>query len=339
MSMLRSRRKSASLVVSIAAIAGLIITIMGSGSARAGTGAGQTAYVAYAGSLSLVNDRYLGPAFKKGTGFDYQSRAGGSFGVANLIKAGEIQPNVFESVGLAPIAKNLEPRFTTWSVGFASQPLVVAYSPQSPFASRLNAIAAGQKPLASLFTLMTRKDFHLGRTNPQTDPQGQAFIIMLKLAAKKYGLPPGTVEKIIGSINNPEQIFAETALVSRLEAGQLDASSAFLPQAIQRHLKYIKLPDGINMGSPAMARVYSAQSVTVAMKGGGSKTFKGTPLVLYVTTITGTPDQKAGVSFVRYLLSPAGKKIYKQHGYYLLSKPVVAGDSNAVPQEIKAELR
>lgn len=325
-------------MVAIVVIAGLMDSVLDIGSAMAGTGAGQIAYVAYAGSLTLVNDRYLAPAFKRDTGFNYQSHAGGAFGVANLIKAGEIQPNVFISVGLAPIA-TLEPKFTSWSAGFASQPLVVAYSPRSPFASQLNAIAAGQKPLAALFTLMARKGFHLGRTNPQTDPQGQAFIIMLKLAAKKYGLPHGTVEKIIGQINNPAQIFAETALVSRLEAGQLDACSAFLPQAIQRNLKYIKLPDAINLGNPAMAHAYDTQSVTVAMKNGGSKTFKGTALVLYMTTISGTPHQKAGVSFVKYLLSPAGKKIYQQHGYQLLSKPVVAGDSNAVPQEIKAELR
>ncbi len=335
MSTLRSRRNSLPLVVAIAAIVGLIVGVSGSGRALAGSE--QIANVAYAGALTIVNDRYLGPAFQKATGFGYQSHAGGAFGVANLIKAGEIQPNVFESVGQAPIA-GLEPKFTTWSVGFATNPLVVAYSPQSPFAPQLEAIAAGHRPLSDLFFLMTRKGFHLGRTDPRTDPQGQAFIIMLKLAAKKYNLPAGTVDKIIGSVNNPKQIFAETALDSRLEAGQLDACSAFLPQAVQRHLKYIKLPDEINLGNPAMTSSYAAQSVTIPMKNGETTTIKGANLVLYVTTIGDAPNQKAGVAFVKYLLSPAGKAIYLQNGYEWLGKPVVAGDRNAIPKEIKAEL-
>ena len=220
-------------------------------------------------------------------------------------------------------------------MGFAATPLVLAYSPQSPFASRLKAVADGQKPLKDLFTLMAQPGFHLGRTNPETDPQGQAFIIMLKLAARKYNLPAGTVDKIIGADDNPRQIFAETALVSRLEAGQLDASSAFLPQAVQRKLAYITLPDDINQGNPDLAAEYATQSVTLQ----DGKTVKGTPLVLYITTIGNTPDPQAGVSFVKYLLSPAGLKIYHDMGYVLLPKAVITGDSNAIPQEIKSELQ
>ena len=38
------------------------------------------------------------------------------------------------------------------------------------------------------------------------------------------------------------QIFEEAALDSRLQAGQLDAASAYLSQAKQLHLHYIMLP-------------------------------------------------------------------------------------------------
>ncbi|HUW64739.1 MAG TPA: extracellular solute-binding protein [Spirochaetia bacterium] len=325
-------RSKLSSVLIAAVVLGLLVT--GCGPAAQQSSTKQTANVAYAGSLQLVNDNYVSPAFTKVTGLAYTGRGGGSFGVANLISSGEIQPNVFESVGNAPIA-GLEPKFTSWSVGFAATPLVLAYSPQSPFASRLKAIADGQKPMTDLFSLMAQPGFHLGRTNPETDPQGQAFIIMLKLAAQKYNLPAGTVDKIIGSVDNPNQIFAETALISRLEAGQLDASSAFLPQAVQRKLAYITLPDEINQGNPALAASYATQSVT--LKNG--KSVKGTPLVLYITTLGGTPDPQAGVSFVKYLLSPAGLKLYHDQGYVLLPKAVINGDNNAIPPDIKSELQ
>lgn len=294
----------------------------------------ETANVAYAGSLQLVNDSYIGPAFTQATDIQYIGRGGGSFGIANLISSGEIQPNVFESVGNAPIS-GLEPEFTDWSVGFAATPLVLAYFPQSPFASQLQAVADGQKPLQDLFTIMSEPGFHLGRTNPETDPQGQAFIIMLELAARKYNLPPDTVDKIIGSEDNPQQIYAETALISRLEAGQLDASSAYLPEAVQRKLHYITLPDEINQGNPGLGSTYAAESIT--LKNG--KTIKGTPMVVYITTISDTSDIQAGISFVKYLLSPAGLNIYKKEGYLVLPEPVIESENNAIPPDIKSELR
>lgn len=290
-----------------------------------------TAYVAFAGSLAVVNDQEVGPAFSHATGYGYQSHAGGSFGVANLILSQEISPNVFESVGLAPIAK-LDPRFTTWAIGFATQPLVVAYSPQGPFSAKLKAIADGKLPFSTLFTIMAQPGFHLGRTNPETDPQGQAFIIMLKLAVQRYHLSPTLMTSILGHDDNPEQIFAETALVSRLQAGQLDAASAFLPQALQNHLHYLTLPDEINLGNPTMADIYATQGVTLKQ---GRQV--GTPLVLYVCPVKGTPSPEAGLSFIRYLLSPAGKALYQKNGYQLI-KPRIVGGTQSLPADIYAEL-
>jgi len=106
-------------VTAMTVVLGLLACVCVS-SRSVGGDTGQIAFVAYAGSLTMVNDQYLGPAFKKATGFGYQSHAGGSFGLANLIKAREIEPSVFESVGNAPIVL-LEPAFTTWSAGFAAK--------------------------------------------------------------------------------------------------------------------------------------------------------------------------------------------------------------------------
>lgn len=300
-------------------------------SGRSAKGSG-SASVAYAGSLQLVNDRFVGPAFTKATGMSYQGRGGGSFGVAQLIAGKQITPNVFESIGAAPI-KIVKPAFTNWAIGFASSPLVVAYSSQSPFAAQLKAIAEGKKPLLDLFALLENPAFHLGRTNPQTDPQGQAFIFMLRLAAQRFHLPAGTAAKILGSINNPNQIFAEEAILSRLQAGQLDAASAFLPEAIQRHLPYIALPSAINLGDPADAKAYGTQRLT--LKNG--KVAKGVPLEIYVTTIKGTPSQEAGIAFVKFLLSSTGEGIYAREGY-TITKPVFWGKKASVPTAILSTL-
>ncbi len=294
--------------------------------------AGGTAFVAYAGSLQLANDQYVGPAFTKATGIKYQGQGNGALAQAQLIASNEVTPNVFMSIGTAPI-QVIDPKFTTWSVGFASSPIVIAYSPQSPYASQLHAIAKGREPLTKLFSLMEQPNFHLGRTDPNIDPQGQAFIFMLRLAEQELHLQKGTAQKILGSVNNPKQIFSETSILSRLQAGQLDASSAYLPEAVERKLPYITLPNTINLGDPADASLYATQSLKIA----GGKVAKGAPIEVYISALKGTPDTAAGEAFVKFALSPAAQALYKQQGY-TLTKPLVFGAQSDIPAPIAQEI-
>ena len=109
----------------------------------------------------------------------------------------------------------------------------------------------------------------LGRTDPNTDPQGRDFVYMLELAQSFYHLPSDTVTKILGgpaaSPTSP-QIFAESSLDSTLQSGQLDASSAFITQAIELHLPYIALPAEINLGDVADAAQYAKATVTITSR-------------------------------------------------------------------------
>ncbi len=314
----------------------------GSTSSSAATGSAATgsaaqsqhsglANVAYAGSLQLLDDKTVGPAFQRATGFSYEGRGGGAFGISQEILAGEITPNVFESVGAGPI-EPLMPKFTSWYVQFASSPIVVAYNPKSRFASQLAAIAEGQKPIADLFSLMAQPGFLLGRTNPQTDPQGQAFYEMVELAQAEYHLPAGTVTRVLGPLDNPSEVFAETALESRLQSGQLDAASAFLSQAIQLHLPYITLPSALNFGDPALASQYATASLNL----GKGNIVHGVPLVLDITTI-GSTDAQAADSFVAYVLSKAGRAALQAGGYELLT-PTAFGNRSAIPPEVLKDL-
>lgn len=339
---LRGRR--APRLLALAAGAGLAVA--GCGAPAAGTAgpstsahgstprAGGTADVAYAGSLANLNETVIGPAFTRATGHPYQGRGAGSLGLSQEIRSGEVTPNVFESVGAAPITA-LGRRYPGWYIRFAASPLVVAYSPASHDAAQLRAIAAGRRPLADLFTLMAAPGFRLGRTNPNIDPQGAAFAEMLELAQSTLHLPAGTVAEILGgpagSATSPE-VFAETALEPRLQAGQLDAASAFLSQAVQLHLPYVALPASINMGDPAQAAHYATGKVKLA----NGTTVSGAPLTLDITTIGGT-DPQAADAFISYLLSPAGRAELARGGYTLLT-PTAFGKTSAIPASIRREL-
>jgi len=59
--------------------------------------------VAYAGSMGSMMDGGVRPAIAKALGAELQGRAAGSTGLANLIVAGSIRPDVFISVTPEPM--------------------------------------------------------------------------------------------------------------------------------------------------------------------------------------------------------------------------------------------
>ena len=99
--------------------------------------------------------------------------------------------------------------------------------------------------------------------------------MMVMLAQSYCHLPSDTAAKILGTSDfgtaSSPQIYAEASLDSTLQSGQLDASSAFITQAVELKLPYVKLPDQINLGSAAEKAAYAKATVTVK----NGKTYKG----------------------------------------------------------------
>lgn len=282
-----------------------LVILAGCGSAAAPKPSVQ---VAYAGSLAYLMDQQIGPAWQKSTGIQYQGRGGGSFGLAHEISSGTIPADVFLSIGTAPIVD--AGKRAQWAVTFATAPLVVVYNKKSPFARQLEAIQAGKKPIQTLFQLMADPAFHLGRTNPVTDPQGRAFYLMVTLAQKLYGLSPSLPAQILGSPTNPKEVFSETGILTQLQAGNLDAASAFLPEALERHLPYITLPPALNFAKPQDVALYHQASMNIPHVG----TVRGSLLTVAGTVLTGA-QQALGVRFFSYLLSPQSRAVWTHDGY------------------------
>ncbi len=302
-----------------------------SSSTPAATG---TANVAYASSLTFLNEKVIAPAFKTATGNSFSGYANASGTLEADIAAGEIHPNVFQSVGSDNITP-LEPKFTNWYIQYAGTSMVVAYNPKSKYASQFKAIADGSEPLKNLFTLLQTPGLKLGRTDPNVDPQGRDFIYMLELAQAYYHLPSDTVAKILGTTDfgtaSSSQIYAESSLDSTLESGQLDAASAFVTQAVELHLAYVPLVPQINLCCSQYASLYKTAKVTLA----NGMTKSGSPQVIDITII-GKPTDP-GVAFVKYTLSPAGLALYKAGGFTVLT-PTVTGSASSVPAAISSEL-
>ena len=270
--------------------------------------AGQKITVAFAGSMGVVMDQGIGPAFQAKTGTQYQGIGQPALALAHLLIAKSLSADVFISVSPAPIKLVEAAELTAQAAPVASTEIVLAYSPKSKFAASL--AAAGDKWTDAL----AQPGLRFGRTDPNTDPQGQYVLYALQLAALYYN-KPGLVAKIAGPQENNQKIFAETSLLARLQDGEIDATLGYESAVISQKLPYVKLPPEINFGDPALAKTwYAKASLTVTAKG-VTKTLHPGPLVFYATALKDAADPETAAAFVAFLQSAEGQALFAKYGY------------------------
>ena len=268
--------------------------------------------VAYAGSMGVVMDRVIGPAFAKTNGVDYQGIGQGAYGLARQLQGGLLQADVFISITPGPIDILRSAGMIGAAVPVASTQMVISYSPRSRFVPEFEAAAQGKKPW---YEVLQTPGLRFGRTDAATDPQGQNIIFTMLLAQNFYG-QPGLAERILGSYQNSQQMFTEPSLLSRLEAGQLDASSGYLSAARSHHLPFIRLPDEINLSNPEMAaKWYKTVQFSIKLPSGKQAMLSTQPLVFYAAVLKNSKRPALAEKFVQFLQSPEGQKMLADNGY------------------------
>jgi molybdate/tungstate transport system substrate-binding protein len=264
--------------------------------------------VAFAGSMGVLMDRGLNPAFTTKTGTAVHGIGQAAMGLAHLLSAKTMMADVFVSVSPAPIKVVEAAGLSHHAVPVASTAMVLAYSPKSQFAAQFAA------PNADWTKILTNPALRLGRTDPNTDPQGQYVLYTLQLAETYYHLP-GFAQKVSGGTLNPAQIFAEPSLLSRLQDGEIDCTLGYESAVISQKLPYITLPRQINFGDATLAKSwYSQASLTLTVKGETKTTHPGA-LVFYATVLANAADPTSAKAYVKFLGSPAGQAIFKKYGY------------------------
>ncbi len=268
--------------------------------------------VAYAGSMGAVMDKGLGPEFARAHAVAYQGMGQGSYGLARLLAAKRIQADVFVAITPGPIRVVEGAGIIRKAEPVASTQMVIAYSQNGPHTAAFEAAAAGKRPW---YALLEKSAIRFGRTDPATDPQGRNIVLAMQLA-QRYYRQPQLARKVLGPIDNAKQIFTEPSLLSRLEAGQIDASSGYLSAVISHHLSFIRLPDEVNLSNPAMAAAwYSKAGFELTGPDGKTKAVKVQPLVFYAAVLENAANPKAGGAFVRFLSGKAGQRIFASFGY------------------------
>jgi molybdate/tungstate transport system substrate-binding protein len=248
----------------------------------------------FAGSLLNYMEHNFGPSFAKATGYGYKGFGGGSTEVAAQIKGGVREGDVF--ISAASAADNLlegsaNGDWVSWYTTFASSPLMLAYDPSSSFGEQL----AQGKPW---YQVITEPGILVGRTDPKLDPKGVLTVEAVEGAASKLHQPALT--SALASF----PVYPETALVGRLQAGQLDAGFFYAVEASSAHLATVPLTP-----------VYKYANYTA-------------------TILNRAPNPTGAAALVRYLLNAQRKYTLKKNGLVAL-KPQFAGRKSAVPASLR----
>jgi molybdate/tungstate transport system substrate-binding protein len=223
------------------------------------------------------------PAFHAATGYTVSGISGGSTGLANQIKGGVIVGDVFISASPAADALLLGSSNGNWVTSyseFGESSLVLGYNPASRFAAAIRT--------QPWYTVVTRKGFLLGRTDPATDPKGVLAANALNGVALAYGLP--ALAKLATLSNS---VFPETSLVGRLQAGQLDAGFFYRVESVAANIKTVPL------ASTGLHALY-----TIAL-------------------LNRAPHSAAAKAFKSYILSAAGRALLLKNGVASIVPPIV----------------
>lgn len=262
--------------------------------------------VAYAGSMGSMMEGPLKTAVAQTLKLDMHGRAQGSSALAQLIVGGNIRPDVFLPVTPGPMLTVLRAGKAETAQPIAHTEMVIAYSPKSRFASKLEAAGKGK---GNWWEVLQESGLRFGRTDPIGDPQGRNIIFTMMIAAKVYK-QPDLVEKILGPTINEKQIFTEPTVQARLQSGELDAASAYKIQPGPFNLPYIALPKEINLSGQNVRADHP--DVTLAV---GGKTYNPEPLIYYAGILKDAPNPKGAAAFAEWLKGDEAQAIIRRFDY------------------------
>ena len=240
-------------------------------------------------------------------GVDVLREGGGSTKMARMISELNKPADIMASADFAVIDKTLIPKNAAWNIRFATNQLVLCYTEKSKFAGEINA--------DNWYEILARPGVVWGHSDPNLDPCGYRSLMVLQLAEKHYG-KPGLYDRLLANRTEKNVRPKSVELVSLLKTGNMDYAWEYLSVAVQHGLKYIVLPDEINLGNYKYDDAYGQAKVEVTGKEPGTwVTRTGKSCTYGITLIKDAPNPDAAILFLAYLLDPeGGLKILKEMG-------------------------
>ena len=288
----------------------------GADTAAAKSGAGDALLVYNAASVTRPIRAVL-DSFSARTGVKTEQETASSLELARKVTELGAQPDVLVLADPDIFPKVLEPKFTTWYAVFARNRIVLGYTPKSKGASEIDS--------GNWFKVIERPGVEVGRSDPQKDPSGYRTLLVWQLAEKHYK-QKGLYDRMLKAAPERNIKAREADQVALLQTGELDYIWTYQNLADNAGLKYVKLPDDVDLGSPADSNAYAQVSTRVLGKrAGDTLTIRGTAILFGAAIPLNAPHAKDAEKFVAFLLSADGSRILKSQHVDALEKPLLIG--------------
>ncbi len=280
----------------------------------------------HAGSLSMPFKEIAGEFNKLYPDVKILMESSGSVASARKITELGKPCDIMASADYAIIDKMLIPKYADYNIKFASNELCVVYSEKSRYANQINN--------TNWMNILLKDDVAFGRSDPNSDPCGYRTEMMFQLAEKHYH-NKGLNDKFKAK----DKVYMrpkETDLLALLESNAIDYIFLYRSVAVQHNLKYLVLPDAINLKSTKYALQYATAKVEInGSKPGEKQTMTGEPMIYSFTILRDAPNQSAAIAFAEFLLDKTkGQAIMARNG-----QPSVVPMNAGIFEKIPIQLR
>ena len=283
----------------------------------------------HAGSLSVPFKQLADEYEKNNPGIKILMEPAGSLVCARKITELKKPCDIIASADYFVIDQMIVPQYASWSIRFATNEIVIAYNERSKYSDEINS--------QNWMNILLRDDVIYARSDPDADPCGYRSVLAFKLA-EKYYWKPGLADKLQlkdRSYLRPKEV----DLIALIEANAIDYMFQYKSVALQHNLKFIELPDEINLGNPQMNDIYSKTSLEIAgSKPESTMKVRGEYISYSLSVLKDAPNSRKAIDFVAYIISPAGMEIFRKNGQEPIV-PFTTEQPGLIPDKLKKYLK
>ena len=305
--------------------------------------------VCSAGSLSRVLQE-MASEFEKEYGVKVLIETAGSVKIVRMITELHKRCDIVMLADYRLIPLYLEPNYTRWYVIFTANRIVLAFAPQSKLASFI------EKHPDKWYLVLEAPGVRFAFSNPNKDPCGYRAVGVIALASIYYRNESIIKDLLLSHLKGVEVKFGKgkidvfvypsiapsdskivirpksIELLAMLESHDIDYAFLYMNEVVEQHLKYIELPQEIDLGNTSLDSYYSKAVVHILCGTNFEKAIPMKSIAYGLTVLANAPHPKEAMMFAKFVLGEKGRKMLEEGGFKPLNPPKCFGN---VPKELE----
>ena len=290
------------------------------------------------------------------TGIQVKDNPMGSVDAARQITAGGKPCDLYAPADYLDIDLFLKPAgYAGFNIIFAQGKMVLLYSAASIVEKKLPPIVApgGQRfdPPASIpdaagnwHEILTMPGVVIGGGHPFLDPGAYRLDLIFQLAAEYYR-KPGLYNSLLQHVTIPGPLRDGAGLCKQIDFQFIYEHNARAIAAGNPELRYVGLPDEVNLSNTAMD-IWYRQHASITLPGLGSPgapravTVPAARVAWGITILSNAPNPAAAIKFLEMLLGRDGAATLEVNGPSRLSPALVSSsDYRNLPEPLRRLVR